>query len=111
MPANRCRRSAASLDRTARPVQQFAQDGSARELLAKATSRESKPDEFAPCLHQCWNEVVTGAAALHAELRERAGSAAASRPSAAMCGHSGRQVTRPTRPRRSRGAARSPAGC
>ena len=72
MPANRCRRSAASLDWTARPVQQFAQDGSAGELLAKATSRESKPDEFAPCLHQCWNEVVTGAAALHAELRERA---------------------------------------
>jgi transposase len=57
------------LDR--KTVQRFARAGSAEELLGKATSRESKLDEFTPYLHQRWNEGVTDAAALHAELRER----------------------------------------
>ena len=60
---------ATGLDR--KTVQRFARAGSAGELLGKATSRESKLDEFTPYLHQRWNEGVTDAAALHAELRER----------------------------------------
>jgi len=60
---------ATGLDR--KTVQRFARAGSADELLVKATSRESKLDEFTPYLHQRWNEGVTGAAALHAELREQ----------------------------------------
>jgi transposase len=57
------------LDR--KTVQRFARAGSAGELLGKATSRESKLDEFKPYLHQRWNQGVTDAAALHAELRQR----------------------------------------
>jgi transposase len=57
------------LDR--KTVQRFARAGSAGELLGKATSRESKLDQFMPYLRQRWNEGVTDAAALHAELRER----------------------------------------
>ena len=57
------------LDR--KTVQRFARAGSAEELLGKATSRESKLDEFKPYLHHRWNEGVTDAAALHAELREQ----------------------------------------
>jgi transposase len=57
------------LDR--KTVQRFARAGSAEELLGKATSRESKLDQFKPYLHQRWNEGVTDAAALHAELRQR----------------------------------------
>ena len=52
-------------------VQRFARAGSIDELLARATSRDSKLDQFKPYLHQRWNEGVTDAAALHAELRER----------------------------------------
>jgi transposase len=57
------------LDR--KTVQRFARAGSIDELLVKATSRESKLDEFRPYLHQRWNDGVTDAAALHAELREQ----------------------------------------
>ena len=57
------------LDR--KTVQRFARAGSAGELLGKAASRESKLDAFKPYLHQRWNEGVTDAAALHAELRQR----------------------------------------
>jgi len=57
------------LDR--KTVQRFARAGSAGELLGKATSRESKLDDFAPYLRQRWNDGVTDAAALHAELREQ----------------------------------------
>jgi hypothetical protein len=60
---------ATGLDR--QTVQRFARAGSIDELLVKATSRESKLDEFKPYLHQRWNEGVTDAAALHAELRQR----------------------------------------
>jgi transposase len=52
-------------------VQRFARAGSAEELLGKATSRESKLDEFTPYLRRRWNEGVTDAAALHAELQQR----------------------------------------
>jgi transposase len=57
------------LDR--KTVQRFARAGSAGELLGKAASRESKLDAFKPYLHQRWNEGVTDAAALHAELQQR----------------------------------------
>ena len=52
-------------------MQRFARAGSAGELPGKATSRESKLDQFTPYLHRRWNEGVTDAAALHAELREQ----------------------------------------
>jgi transposase len=66
---------ATGLDR--KTVRRFARAATADELLARATTRESKPDQFKPYLHQRWNEGLTDAAALHAELRERgwAGSA------------------------------------
>jgi len=57
------------LDR--KTVQRFARAGSIEELLARATSRESKLDELKPYICQRWNEGVTDAAALHAELRQR----------------------------------------
>ena len=60
---------ATGLDR--KTVQRFARAGSIGELLGKATSRESKLDDFTPYLRQRWNDGVTDAAALHAELRER----------------------------------------
>jgi transposase len=60
---------ATGLDR--KTVQRFARAASVGELLGKATSRESKLDQFTPYLHQRWNEGITDAAALHAELRER----------------------------------------
>jgi transposase len=52
-------------------VRRFARAGSVDELLVKATSRESRLDEFKPYLHQRWNDGITDAAVLHAELRER----------------------------------------
>jgi hypothetical protein len=57
------------LDR--KTVQRFARAGGIEELLARATSRESRLDAFKPYLHQRWNEGVTDAAALHAELQQR----------------------------------------
>ena len=60
---------ATGLDR--KTVQRFARAGSIGELLGKATSRESKLDDFTPYLRQRWNNGVTDAAALHAELREQ----------------------------------------
>ena len=60
---------ATGLDR--KTVQRFARAGSIEELLGKATSRESKLDQFTPYLHQRWNEGITDAAALHAELQQR----------------------------------------
>jgi transposase len=57
------------LDR--KTVQRFARASSAGELLGKATSRESKLDEFTPYLHQRWNQGITDAAQLHAGLHQR----------------------------------------
>ena len=57
------------LDR--KTVQRFARAGSAGELLGKATSRESRLDEFKPYICQRWNQGVTDAASLHAELQEQ----------------------------------------
>jgi transposase len=52
-------------------VRRFARAVSAEELLDGATGKESKLDPFKPYIHQRWNEGVTDAAALHAELRGR----------------------------------------
>jgi transposase len=52
-------------------VRRFAHAASADELMDGATGKESKLDRFKPYIHQRWNEGLTDAAALHAELRER----------------------------------------
>jgi transposase len=52
-------------------VRRFARAASAGELLDGAIGKESKLDPFKPYLHQRWNEGITDAAALHAELQER----------------------------------------
>jgi transposase len=52
-------------------VRRFARAATADELLDGATGKESKLDPFRPYLHQRWNEGVTDATALHAELHER----------------------------------------
>jgi hypothetical protein len=52
-------------------VRRFARVAGVDELLAEATGRESKLDPFRPRICQQWNEGLTDAAALHAELRQR----------------------------------------
>ncbi|MGH3196867.1 MAG: transposase [Streptosporangiaceae bacterium] len=59
---------ATGLDR--KTVQRFARAASVDELLAGAMNRESKLDPFKPWICQRWNEGITDAAALHAELRQ-----------------------------------------
>jgi transposase len=58
---------ALSLDRGT--VQRFAREPDVEQLLVKATSRDSKLDPFKPWINQRWNEGITDAAALHAELQ------------------------------------------
>jgi len=52
-------------------VRRFAHAGSADELLAEATARGSKLDEFKPYLCRRWEEGARDAAALHLELQEQ----------------------------------------
>lgn len=52
-------------------VNRFAAAASADELLVKATSRESRLDRYKPYLRQRWNEGITTATVLHAELQAR----------------------------------------
>ena len=96
------------LDR--KTVQRFARAGSVEELLVKATSRESKLDEFTPYLHQRWNEGVTDAAALHAELQQR-GWAGSEQTVRRYVRPFRQALAAPGPARRSRRPARSPAGC
>jgi transposase len=56
-----------SLDR--KTVQRFAREPGVEKLLVKATSRETRLDPFKPWINQRWNEGITDAAALHAELQ------------------------------------------
>jgi transposase len=56
---------------TFRTVQRFARAASVDELLVNAINRESTLDPVKPYICQRWNEGVTDAAALHAELRQR----------------------------------------
>ena len=50
-------------------MQRFAREPDVDKLLVKATSRDSKLDPYKPWIHQRWNEGVTDATALHAELQ------------------------------------------
>jgi transposase len=52
-------------------VHRFAAAASSEELLVKATSRQTKLDRYKPYLRQRWNEGITSAAALHAELQAK----------------------------------------
>lgn len=52
-------------------VRRFARATSIEEVLFKATHRASILEEFKPYLNQRWNDGVTNAATLHAELRTR----------------------------------------
>jgi transposase len=62
-------RRATGLDR--RTVQRYARAASAGELLASAVKRESRLDEFKPYICQRWNQGLTDAAQIHAELAKR----------------------------------------
>ena len=61
-------RRATGLDR--RTVQKHARAASADELVA-GMSRESRLDEFKPYICQRWNQGLTDASQIHAELRQR----------------------------------------
>jgi transposase len=52
-------------------VNRFAAAATADELLVKATTRPGKIDRYKPYLRRRWNEGVTSAAALHAELQAK----------------------------------------
>jgi transposase len=52
-------------------VRRFAHAASPDELMDGALGKGSKLDPFKPYLHQRWNEGVTDATVLHAELRQR----------------------------------------
>ena len=52
-------------------VHRFAAAASAEELLVKATTRQTRIDRYKPFLRQRWNEGVTSATALHAELQAK----------------------------------------
>jgi transposase len=52
-------------------VQRFAREPDVTRLLTGATSRDSKPGPFKPWIRQRWNEGITSATALHAELQAR----------------------------------------
>jgi transposase len=60
-----------ALDLDRKTVQRFARAASVDELLVGAMNRESKLDQFKPYIGQRWNDGITDAAALHAELLER----------------------------------------
>ena len=72
LAAGHSRREAARILGLSRnTVNRFAAAASPGQLLVKATSRESKLDPFKPYLHHRWNEGITDASALHAELKTR----------------------------------------
>jgi transposase len=60
---------ALGLDR--KTVRRFACQPDPDTMLAKVTSRETKLDPFKPWINQRWNEGVTNATVLHAELQAR----------------------------------------
>jgi len=65
------REAAALLGLSCDTVNRFAAAASPGELLVKATSRETKLDRYKPYLRQRWNEGITTAAVLHAELQAK----------------------------------------
>jgi transposase len=67
--AGRSQREAAEILGLSRnTVNRFARQGDAAGLLVKATGRDSKLDPFKPWINRRWNEGLTSAAALHAEM-------------------------------------------
>jgi transposase len=67
--AGRSQREAADilgLDR--KTVNRFASEADPARLLVKATGRQGKLDPFKPWINRRWNEGLTSAAALHAEI-------------------------------------------
>jgi transposase len=72
LAAGRSEREAARILSLSRgTVHRFAAAASADELLVKATSRASKLDRYKPYLRQRWNEGITTATVLHAELQAK----------------------------------------
>jgi transposase len=63
------REAAAVLGLSRNTVNRFAAAATADELLVKATTRPGKLDRYKPYLRQRWNEGITSAVALHAELQ------------------------------------------
>jgi transposase len=69
LQAGRSQREAAEiLELSRNTAARFAREPDPAALLVKATSRESKLDPFKDYINQRWNEGITSAAALHAEL-------------------------------------------
>jgi len=69
LQAGRSQREAAEILGLSRnTVNRFAREPDASRLLVKATGRESRLDPFKAYINQRWNEGITSAAALHAEL-------------------------------------------
>ena len=104
------RDTAAILGLSRNTVNRFAAAATPDELLVNATSRETKLDRYKPFLRQRWNEGITTATILHAELQAKGwnGSVQAVeryvRPFRAM-------TAAPPPARSSPRPARSPAGC
>jgi transposase len=69
LQAGRSQREAAEILGLSRnTVNRFASQADAAGLLVKATGRESRLDPFKPWINRRWNEGLTSAAALHAEM-------------------------------------------
>ena len=67
--AGRSQREAAEILGLSRnTVNRFARQAGPAGLLVKATGRESRLDPFKPWINRRWNEGLTSAAALHAEM-------------------------------------------
>jgi transposase len=58
---------------SAKTVSRFAREPGPAALLVKATSRDSRLDPFKAHINQRWNQGITSAAALHAELAATCG--------------------------------------
>jgi transposase len=58
-------------DRDLQTVRRFADASTVEELLVKAENRATKLDGWLDLVNQRWNDGVTNAAVIHAELRER----------------------------------------
>ena len=69
LQAGRSQREAAEILGLGRnTVNRFAREPDPAALLVKATGRESKLDPFKPWINRRWNQGLTSAAALHAEM-------------------------------------------
>jgi transposase len=69
LQAGRSQREAAEILGLSRnTVNRFAREPDASRLLVKATGRENRLDPFKAYINQRWNEGITCAAALHAEM-------------------------------------------